>query len=200
MRSREDLREGCAKLLQKLRVETGNSKSKMAEIVGIDLRTWEKYESGQSCPRVDEFISWFDMFHADALRYVLDYLYPDVYDGLSHQSDSVSLRHAAIHYISDVASDHAVRKLDYLVFGGHGSNIEAQSEEWLMLDHMPLNMRLAVAALIDTLYETADANGLLVNTDCVMPKVEVFHDGLRKGREAVMDGQNSYTTSSADKE
>ena len=189
MRKRDELRAGCANLLRKLRLETGYSKSKMAETVGIDLRTWEKYESGQASPRVDEF-------NADALRYVLDYLYPGIYDGLGHDSRTGDLRKAAMHYISNVASDHAIKKFDFLVFGEHGSNIEAQTEEFTMLDHLPLTMRLAVASLIDILYQTAEANNLLVCTDCVMPIIDVFHDGLKKGREAVMDGKQSYTTSS----
>lgn len=196
MRTRDELRDGCANLLRKLRLETGYSKSKMAETVGIDLRTWEKYESGQASPRVDEFIAWFDLFHADALRYVLDYLYPDIYDGLINDSRTDDLRKAAMHYISNVASDHAIKKFDFLVFGEHGSNIEAQTEEFTMLDHLPLTMRLAVASLIDILYQTAEANNLLVCTDCVMPVIDVFHDGLKKGREAVMNGKQSYTTSS----
>lgn len=200
MRTREELRGGCAILLQNLQKRVELKKGRMAEEAGVDLRTWERYITGQAAPRVDEFISWFDYFEVDALPMVLEYLYPEVYSDLSDQSDTNALRKAAIHYIETIASPHAVRKFDYLVFGGHGSNIEAQSEEWLMLDHLPLTMRLAVASLIDTLYAAAEANGLLVNTDCVMPKMEVFHDGLRKGREAVMDGQNSYTTSSSAKE
>ena len=199
MRTKEELRSGCAILLQNLQNRVGLKDGRMAGEAGIDPRTWERYITGQAAPRVDEFISWFDYFEVDALPMVLEYLYPEVYSDLSDQSETKALRKAAIHYVENIASPHAVRKFDYLVFGGHGSNIEAQSEEWLMLDHLPLTMRLAVAALIDTLYETAVANGLLVNTDCVMPKMGVFHDGLRKGREAVMDGRNSYTTSSTSK-
>lgn len=194
MRTREELRGGCALVLQKLRARTGLPKYKMAEMIGVDLRTWDKYESGQTAPRVDEFISWFDLFSVDALTSVLEYLYPDVYT-LTRDSSIDELRRAALHYIGNVASDRAVRKFDFLVFGEHGSNIGAQSEEFVMLDHLPMTMRLAVASLIDTLYETASANGLLVNTDRIMPDVETFRDGLRKGRAAVMDGKASYTTS-----
>lgn len=194
MRTKEELRNGCALLLRNLRKRVEFSKSKMAETVGVDLRTWDKYESGQIAPRVDEFIAWFDLFGVDALTSVLEYLYPDVYS-VTPESNMADLRGAAVHFVSNVASDRAVRKFDFLVFGEHGSNIEAQSEEFVMLDHLPLTMRLAVAALIDTLYETASANNLLTNTEHVMPNVETFHDGLRKGREAVMDGKSSYTTS-----
>ena len=125
MRTMDKLRDDCANLLHKLRMETGYSKSRMAETVGIDLRIWEKYENGQASPCVDEFIAWFDLFHADALRYVLDYLYPDIYDGLVHDSRTGALRKAAMHYISNVVSDHAIKKFDFLVFGEHRSNIEA---------------------------------------------------------------------------
>lgn len=194
MRSQEELRDGCALLLRRLRERVGYSKNKMADTVGVNVRTWDKYESGQATPHVDEFIAWFDLFHADALASVLEYLYPGVYT-LTQDSDVDDLRNAAIHYIGNVASERSIRKFDFLVFGEHGSNIGAQSEEFVMLDYLPLTMRLAVAALIDTLYETASANGLLVNTEHVMPDVETFRDGLRKGREAVMDGKSSYTTS-----
>ena len=194
MRTREELRDGCALLLQNLRKRVGLPKYRMAEMVGVDLRTWDKYESGKASPRVDEFIAWFDLFRVDALAAVLEYLYPDVYT-LTQDSSIDELRRAALHYIGNVASDRTIQKFDFLVFGRHGSNIGAQSEEFVMLDHLPLTMRLAVASLIDILYETASANGLLVNTEHAMPNVETFRDGLRKGREAVMEGKTSYTTS-----
>ena len=195
MRTEDELRTGCANILYQLRQEMGYSKNKMAEALGISYRTYERYEHGKAAPRVDEFIRYFDLFHADALRYVLEYLYPDVYEHLTANSDIDDIRHAAVHYTSHIASDRAVRKLCYLVFGEHGSNIEAQSEGFLILDHLPLTMRLAVASLVHTLYEVALAHDLLVQTDCIMPKVEIFQEGLRKGHAAVMAGRNSYTTS-----
>ena len=199
MRAENELRDGCANLLRKLRAEAGYSKNKMAETLGVSFRTYEKFEQGKSAPRVDEFISYFDLFHADALHYVLEFLYPEVYEPLNHGNDSADLRRAAIHYTTNVASDHAIRKLDYLVFGEHGSNIEAQSEGFLMLDHLPLTMRLTVAVLVDSLYEVASANGLLVNTDRIMPNVETFRDGIEKGRLAVLEGRTSYTTATVKK-
>lgn len=195
MRAESELRDGCANILYRLRQEMGYSKNKMAETLGISYRTYERYEQGKAAPRVDEFIRYFDVCHADALRYVLEFLYPEVYEHLTPDSDIDDIRHAAVHYTSHIASDRAVRKLCYLVFGEHGSNIEAQSEGFLMLDHLPLPMRLAIASLVDVLYEVALVNNLLVQTDCIMPTVEVFQDGILKGHAAVMARRNSYTTS-----
>lgn len=195
MREQSELRDGCAALLRRLRSDAGLSRSRMALLLGMDQRTLEKYESGISAPRVDEFISYFDQVGADALRYVLDFLYPDTYSSLSPSSPPDDLRGAIVHFILNVASEHTVRELDFLIFGDHGSSITAQAEEWTMINHLPLSMRFAVASLVNSLYTVASNSGLLVSTDHVMPNVGYFRDGLQKGKTAVIGGKSGYTTS-----
>lgn len=194
MRERSELRMGCATLLRNLRLEMGYSKSKMAECVGVDYRTWDNYEAGIASPRVDEFIHYFDIFSADALRCVLNFLYPEVYDSLTPESNADDLRQACVHYVSTVASEHAIRKMDFLIFGEHGSCVFAQSEMFVMLNHLPLAMRMIVADMVSSLYYIAVTNELLVNTDRIMPCIDIFEQGRIKSKQAIANGKTSYTT------
>lgn len=195
MRNRDELRAGCAEMLKDLRLEMGLSKSKMAEKMFMDHHTWTKYETGQSAPSAPDFIWIFSMCHKDALRAVLDYLYPEVFESLSQNSTVSELRNAASHYFERTASERELRIWEYLCFGDHGSNLQAQLNMLCMIDHLPMTYRVAVAQMIDTMYELAENRGELLHTDQVMPNIEQFRSALEKGRESAHAHIESYNAS-----
>lgn len=195
MRSYNELQSGCAFLLKSLRQKQKLSKFKMARLLMIDDHTWARYESGDSAPTVPVFFWMFDQLHEDVLRKALDYLYPEIYEGLDDSSDPAAIRAALVHFFANEAPDRFVREAAFLSFGGHGSNFGPQMEMFTMLDHLPMRYRVGVADLIKSFYEIAEARGELVSTECVMPDLDLFNEGLEKGRAASFAGHNSYTTS-----
>lgn len=192
-RTREELRLGLAAQLKKLRESRGLSMAKMALIMGVDPHTYARYESGHSAPSVDEYIYVFSELGEGALRWTLDFLYPDQYGAISEQ-DEKRLREQACHYFSCIAGRRIVSEWCYILFGHHGSNAAPQLEEFCMIDHLPLQYRYAIAQMVDTFWRMASSRGELVAIDEQMPDVDLFRLGLEAGRQAAFARRHSYTT------
>jgi len=191
---KEYIQSALAKIFAQVRIKRGLSKSKIADSVYISEATWARYENGESAPTVPEMIRIFSELNEDSLKYVLKLVYPETYGDLTYESPTKDLRKAAAHYFTEVASDQTVRIWDFITFGSHGSNVEAQMQEFCAYEHLPLDYKLAVACLIDSLYNLAMERGELIEADHVRPNLEVFRSGLRKGKEAAYRRTNSYTT------
>lgn len=176
--------KGCAKILKDLRINSGLSVNKMAEVMYVDRRTWQRYEDGESSPTVPEFLQFFTLMGESAVRAILDFLHP-VYQGLSEESDIDTLRDAAAHYFKEIAPDHVVREWDYIMFADHGSNCYPQLQEFTMIDHLPLEMRTIIADLVCNLYRIAELKGELIGADHIMPDVSALVEDIEKGKKAV---------------
>ena len=188
----KELQEQLAGLLMNLRNRHGLSKFKMALLANVSDHTWDRYESGESSPTVPEFINIYNELGEDALRDVLNLMYPDKYKFLAPESSPEKLREAVVHYFSHVASEHVIREWAFLTFGEHGSSALAQLEMFTMIDHLPMKYRYMVAESINRYYEMASAHEELVSTEHVMPDVELFRLGLDLGKEATMEQKDSY--------
>lgn len=193
-RTLSDIQKGCSDLLKRLREKKGLSKSKMASLVGTSDHTWARYESGESAPTVPEFIYIYSKAEADPLRAVLDFIYPDIYKDLTADSDMDDLRKACCHFLQHVASDRMVREWNYLAFGEHGSSNKSQLEMFTMIDHLPMKYRYMIANDVMKYWEIASSHNELVGTDHIMPDIDLFKQGLHKGKEATLKGENSYNT------
>jgi len=190
VRSKEDLMQGCAKMLKNLRQKKGLSKRSIADELYIDAKTWSKYEAGESAPTVPEFVRFFDRLGEDVLKDVLEYAYPSIYD---RSGSEESIRKATAHYMMTATEDD-VRDLDFLIRGGHGSNIHPQLQEFVMIDHLPLEYRVVVAEMVYSLYRLARAKGELIALDGIMPKIEDFEEAIAKAKKSVRNGEKAYTT------
>lgn len=188
------LQQGFADALKELRQRHGLSKAKIADKLYLDERTWAKYESGVSAPSAPEFIWYFSELGEDVLRSTLNAIYPDIYKEITCTEDTDALRQAAAHFFLHVATDDMVRDFTYIAFGEHGSNIRPQLAEFVALDHLPLDYRVAVVKNIITFYGLAEARGEIVCQDTAPVNIDVLVDAIRSGLEAVGEGRNSYAT------
>lgn len=191
-RTIEELRRGCAAELYRLRKSRGLSKLQIANMLMVDVHTWDRYEKGVSSPDVVDYVYLYTTLHENILGPLLEYLYPDVYKDIG-SADIGSQRNAIKHYIDATASPHTIQELMYFLFGKHGSSQMSQIEMVTMYNHLPMEYRYIIAQMIDTFYHMAEKRDELAQTDCVMPNVEVFEEGLRKGMSAAYDGRQSYS-------
>ncbi|MDO5311100.1 MAG: helix-turn-helix transcriptional regulator [Clostridia bacterium] len=183
-----------AEQLRKLRKSHGLSKAKMADLFDIDVRRYGDYESGARSPSAPELVMMYETLGEDILRATLDCVYTDIYKGVEDKDDVHAQRAAAVHFFQHVATDRMVREFNYIAFGSHGSNFEPQLAEFVALDHLPLDYRVAIVKNIITFYRMADARGELVCTDHIAPDFDILVDAIRKGLDAVGEGRNSYST------
>lgn len=189
MRTRDELRSGIAALLRKMRLKRGLSIRKMAEHVDIDDHTWSKYETGQSLPNVADFLYICDEMGENILPKMLRLIYPEMYT----DDDTTEIRDSVCSYFRDIATDNAVKDMHYLISGSHGSSLMAQIQMFVMIDHLPMDYRVAVADLVDTLWRLAESRGELVETDKAMPDVQLFRAALVKGTHAAYTNDQSYS-------
>ena len=192
MRTREEMQEAFADMLVDLRHITGASKAEMAEAAGCDIRTYTKYEQGYSRPDCVDFAYMFGVLGMSGLRPVLDFLYPHAIGELTPGSSMEDQRRALKVFVEREAPDRAIRELNYLIFSKHGSNAAAQFNEFIMIDHLPMEYRVAIAELVYSLYQLAKGKGTLINSLDTMPDEETFLQGLKRGREAAYAGRQSY--------
>jgi len=190
----EQLQKGIGQILKDLRIKRGLSKAKMADYLYMDGKTWSRWEEGETAPTVPEFLWIFRQLKEDALRPVLNIVYPSTYNGLNPGSDIDSLRNAAAHYFSHTASEQTVREWDFLVLGHHGSNIEPQMQEFTMINHLPLEYRVAIASMVLTFWRLASERGEIIKNDYVMPDIDLFLEGFENAQKAAFEGLNSYST------
>lgn len=189
----KDFQSECSALMKQIRIANNKTKSEMASIMGISEATYYKFESGASSPTVPQFVQLCHELQIDTLRLLLDYLYPDIYSDVSSSSDYTDLKRAVLFFLDKNAPERFVRELFYFIAGNHGSNIYPQMQEFTMINHMPLEYRLIIARQVFMLYELAKDKGELIATGQVMPDEAAFIEGIRKGRESVKSGKNSYS-------
>ena len=189
-----ELQKRLADSLHDLRLELNLSVVKMANLVGVDERTWSRYERGLSVPTAAEYARIFNAAGADILRPVLEIVYPLTYTDIESKDDIAAMREAVVHFFTHVASDSMVRDFCYIAFGEHGSNFRAQVAEQVVIDHLPMDYRVAIVKSIVTFYKLAAARNELVCPDVAPPDFDILIDAIRKGTQAAAEHRNSYTT------
>lgn len=190
MRSKEDIQSAIAQILRELRRSAALTQAEIAETLGIDEKTYARYERGESSPPLVSFVQMLDAFGTPALPVIKKYLYPDRF---GEDSVQVLRRHLA-EYMMQYASDKEIKRIDYLVEGQHGSPLEAQIQLFCAFDHLPMDARLIAAKVVFQLWELETARGGIINSADPMPDIELLRSSLIRATEAVIAGRNSYSS------
>lgn len=194
MKSLDELKDECRRILVEIRKRSKSSKERMAEAAGVSFKTWTKAEQGETELTLSQFVSVFLNLGEPVLRNLQEIIYPDIYKELGKDSQTDAIRKAGTTWVNTIATDQQVRLWNYILTGPHGSNANAQLTEFAMIDQLPMRYRLIVAQNILMLWRLAQAEGELVGTNDITVDVQAFADGIAKGRDAVLSGKNSYTT------
>lgn len=179
-----------ARILQDLRQQLGLSKAKMADRCHVDVRTYYRYETGDSSPTMEELVRICEDCGASALQVVLRQLYQGGHDGPGAAQD----REKLASYVLAGASDLEAQQLSYVLTGAHGSDLDAQIQMFCALDHLPIDVRLMIAKMILNAWEIEAARGGLINQDQAMPDVELLRRAIICAHHAVVAGRKAYTT------
>lgn len=190
----EEFDKRSEEMLVELRKRVGLKKTPMAEYLGIDPKRWNRFENGEDAPTISELLYVFNSFNETCLRPLLEFCYPDKYKGLEDDDDPQRYRDSAVHLFSEVATDRFCRQWNYVIFGEHGSNAEAQMQGFVMLNRLPMHYKVIVARTILGCYDLAKKRGELIGDESIEPDEELFKVGLLKGAEAAAERRNSYNT------
>lgn len=190
----DELKQACAAAMRSIRLEEDLSLAKMAEAAAVDPRTWARVEKGETSLPLANTALLFATLGRSALRELQEIIYPDIYKDLGRDSSTAEIRAGGTTWINHIATDQQARLWDYIIFGRHGSNANAQLTEFAMLDQLPMRDRLIIGQNILMMWRLAKVRGELVGADDIVIDVQSFADGLAAGRDAVLAGRNSYTT------
>lgn len=190
--TRQQATQSAALMLARARNDAGLSQRFVAQAVGVGERTVKNWEAGSSAPNVVQMISWFRACGINPIRYVLDWLDPVHFDGLTAENDLADIKSALLEYISSVSSEKEIRQLAFCMFGNHGSSWRSQLEMLTAHDHTTLRSRVTVARAVLENYEMEESQGILVNTDHIPPDLSRLRDAVEKGKDAVQEGKAGY--------
>lgn len=191
MRPKKEYNDLCAEILQDLRRTAGLSKAKMALEMQVDERTYSRYEDGSSAPTLPAFLNLLDQIDAPVMNTIVRHLYPETFES---SAGAAQLRKVLSDYILTGASDRSIQEMAYLIYGPHGSPLEAQLQLFTAIDHLPMDSRLLIAKMALNMWEIENARGGLINPENVQPDMELLRAAIIKAHMAVVEGRSNYTT------
>lgn len=190
--TRQKSTQRAALMLARSRNDAGLSQRFVAQAIGVGERTVKNWEAGNSAPSIVQTAEWFRACGLNPIRYMLNWLDPVHFDGLTAKNDLEDIKSALLTYIRDVASEKEIRQLAFCMFGNHGSSWRSQLEMLTAHDHTTLRSRVTVARAVLENYEMEESQGILVNTDHIPPDLSRLRDAVEKGKDAVQEGKAGY--------
>lgn len=186
--------ERMAQMLRESRNDAKASQKDMANSLNKNVRTIQNWENGYGTPDVIELLDWFETLGINPLKYVLNWLYPNIYDDLelTEANDPKDISNAVQHYFRDVATDAQVCKAAYSIFGNTGSSWNSQLDMLTAYNHLPLYTRALVCAQIIDAYEMCAANNKLIGLDNILPDMDALKDAKEIAKQSVIDGNVGY--------
>ena len=139
-------------------------------------------------PSIVDLIMVFDSLEVSMLVPMLDLLYPDSSTHIADADMQIErVKKDIVTSVMNGMSDHHARIIHYMINGTHGSDLKAQIEEMCMIEHLPIHYRFFVANQVYVYYMMARKQHELIDTESVMPDMDAFTYGLKRGQRAAYD-------------
>lgn len=186
-----NIRERAANIWRQSRTDAGKSQDYVAKKLRIAKRTVQNWENGISTPTLDKAVEWFEVIGLQPLPYFLNLLYGD----FSVSNDTLTEKEIDELLIKRIkhCSLAAKKKLLFVLSNNHGSSVAGVIEMVTAHLHVPLKDRLNIAQDIILNYEIAESQGKLIQTDNVLPNIELLKLSFDNARNAVLNNKNEYT-------
>lgn len=188
----------CGHFLAKCRTEANFSRKKMSHEIGVSESTIKAWEMGQGSPTLPMLLKWFRVTGCNPYKYLLDFFWPEYFEGLTFESPDEKIRRAVQFYISDVAHQSVIEKLHYLVFNDFGG-------EWTGVLNMicahastSLNSRCRTAEIIMTSYEFSVANHTARILPGIEPNCNLLLQAISEAKNATMINKRGYAIGADD--
>lgn len=179
--------------LAKARVEAGLSQREMAHLIGMNERTVQNWEKGQSSPDGDEIMDWFTACGSSPLAAMQEMLHPELYRKQATDMTDEELDAAIAGFLDN--SPRIVKEMIlFIVLGKHGSYPPAVIAEICANLHTPLQNKVSVCGQVLDNYNCAVATNTDPVPDDVRPPLDLLETAYKAGKEAARRGETSYTT------
>lgn len=177
----------------------GRSQQELADMLGRDKRTIQKWERGEIRIALEDFLDVFDTLHLPVGPYEMWIRHPELFprgmEDIKGFSTEKKRRTLADYYLHQ-AAPLEIEQEYYILFGDHGSNSCGIRQELLANLQTPLRDRKRIVnQIIDNYYE-ARAIGHLTDPEGqqpVMPILEACYDASARSVKA---NENRYSIGS----
>ncbi len=185
--------DALTQVLHDSRQISGISQRSLAKSLCRSLSTIQAWEYGTSKPPFEGVVEWLDICGVNPLRFYLQCLHPDFFDGLSVDSGTNDLRSTVVKYFSDIAPDSEIRKMAFMLFAGTGSSWSGQIDELCAINHLQIKDRIDIAELIFSRYNVAKATNNLRQPEMIPPDMDNFRAAINSCYKAVSEGKDEYS-------
>lgn len=180
----------------------GRSQQELADMLGRDKRTIQKWERGEIRIALEDYLDVFDTLHLPVGPYEMWIRHPELFpcgmEDIKGFSTEKKRRVLADYYLHQ-AAPLEIEQEYYILFGDHGSNSCGIRQEQLANLQTPLRDRKRIVnQIIDNYYETR-AIGHLTDPEGqqpVMPILEACYDASARSVEA---NENRYSIGSIER-
>lgn len=178
-----------AEVMCDARVRADKSQRYMAKAMGKSVGTIQNWEAGYSVPSVLELIRWYEILGINPLHDFLDVLHPSEFRDVELKGTNKEIRQSLIKYVSDIASESEVKKIAFCCLGRTGSSWQAQLDELVAINHLPIRDRLDLAGQVCSRYDFYEHVGELCATDRVSPDMEHLRSAIDRSKDAIYNGK-----------
>ena len=190
-----------ARSLVSARESADVSQRELAERLGHDKRTVQKWESGEMKISLEDFLEIFDALHVAVEPYSKWIRHPELFpNGLSDilQYSTDKKRAVLGDFYCRQASPLEVEQEYYFLFADHGSDYHGMYQQWMANLMTPLRDRKRICAQVIDNYTEAQATGTIADPDAPQPNMEVLKACYEASFQSVQQGENAYTVLSLD--
>lgn len=177
------------------------SQRELADRLGRDKRTIQKWEKGEMKIALEDFLEIFDALKVQVEPYSKWIRHPELFpNGLEDIRGFATdkKRGALADFYKCQASPLEVEQEYYFLFADHGSDYHGMYQQWMANLMTPLRDRRRICAQVIDNYTEAQATGTIADPDAPQPNMEVLKACYEASFQSVQQGENAYTMLSLD--
>ena len=166
-----------ARSLVNARESADVSQRELAERLGRDKRTVQKWESGEMKISMEDFLEIFDALHVAVEPYSKWIRHPELFpNGLAdiNKFNHDKRRSALVHYYGRQASPVEVEQEYYILFADHGSDYYGMRQQRIANLQTPLRDRRRICGQIIGNYYEARELGALTDPNGPQPNMDIL--------------------------
>lgn len=191
-----DYRKRIAEAIAFARESADLSQRELADRMGRDKRTIQKWEKGEMKVSLEDFLEVFAALRLAVEPYSRWIRHPELFprgmEDIKH-FDADRQRAALVIYYSDQASPTEVEQDYYILFGDHGSNYCGMRQQRIANLQTPLRDRKRICRQIIDNYHEAVESGSLTDPDAPQPIMEILTACYDASVESIREGKNHYS-------
>ena len=179
-----------AEAIAAARQDAGVSQRDLAERLGRDRRTIQKWEKGEMKITLEDFLDIFDALKIPVEAYSKWIRNPELFPrGLDDiRGFSTDKKRSAL-------ADYYEHQAYYFLFANHGSSCDGMYQQWMANLMTPLRDRKRICGQIIDNYNEALATGAITDPDAPQPNMDVLRACYEASSQSVQNGDSGYALS-----